>query len=137
MIIAFILVSCELIVIGNKTKKQVVNIDQTTALGAVYLFKTELDSNNIPAATQVLASPNNTEYSAFEKYELYDDVARIGRMIRNFPITNVRSDSLAPDSYKIWLELDYIKNMEFKTKKIKEFWYITNYTCLKKDSEIQ
>jgi hypothetical protein len=123
------LVSCEIFTIGSSTKKvKIVEINQKSPMGAVYLFKTELDSSNIPAATQILASPEGKPYLAIEKFELYDDVARIGRMIKGKPITSMKADSLSPAGYKVSVEFDYIKKMYFTTKKIDELWFITNYS---------
>ena len=123
----FILSSCELIVIGSKKAKPV-EINQQSPLGAVYLFKTELDSNNVPAATRILASPNGGLYLALEKYEMYDEIARVGRIIGQKPITDVNSDSLTNTSYRIHLEIDYLKQFSFTTTKIMDHWYIIDYT---------
>jgi len=122
-----ILTGCELIVIGSKKEKPI-DIDQASPLGAVYLFKTELDSNNVPAATRILASPNGGMYLALEKYEMYDEIARIGRIIGQKPITQVNTDSLTNTSYRIHLEVDYLKYFSFTTSLIRDNWYITNYT---------
>jgi len=121
------LTSCELIVIGSK-KAPPIEINQNSALGAIYLFKTELDSNNVPAATQILADPKGNVYLAFEKYEMYDEIARIGRIISHKPITSVKTDSLTATSYRINMEFDYIKAISFTTAKIQNNWYIVDYT---------
>jgi hypothetical protein len=117
---------CELITIGSKRPQPII-IDQSSPVGAIYLFKTELDSNNIPAATQILANPNGRVLLAFEKYELYDEVARIGRMIASKPITQVKSDSLSPQSYRISMEFSYLKQIAFTTTRINDYWYIVHY----------
>lgn len=115
-------------VIGTKHKKaEVVDHNQETPLGAVYLFKTELDSNNIPAATQILANPQGVKYLAIEQYEMYDEISRINRLIALKPITSYKLDTLAENSYRIEVEFDYLQNMGFQTRKIDDYWYIVSY----------
>ncbi|MBM2814823.1 MAG: hypothetical protein HW421_1585 [Ignavibacteria bacterium] len=118
---------CELIVIGSVKQKKAYGLNPDTPIGAVLLFKTEIDSNNIPAAAKLLASQDGKVYLAFEKYELYDELTRFGRIIRNRGITAVREDSLAPESYRVNLELDYNHSISFTASKISDNWYITNY----------
>ncbi|MFP4368038.1 MAG: hypothetical protein ACLFR2_00505 [Candidatus Kapaibacterium sp.] len=123
-----ILNSCELIVIGTKySKQEIFNIDQTSAIGTVYLFKTELDSNNISAATQLLADSAGYKYLAIEKYEMRYEIARVKRLIGDMPITLVRTDTLTNHSQKINVEFDYLKRMSFRTEMIDSAWYIVSY----------
>ena len=127
LICSIIIYGCELIIIGSKKTPQI-EINQNTPIGAIYLFKTELDSNNIPAATQIIAHPSGQQLLALEKYELYDEVERLGRLVRSRQITNVKADSLSERLYKINLELDYNKLMYFTTAKIDDYWYIVSYS---------
>ncbi len=120
------LCSCELIVIGAKPKAQV-DISQNNPLGAVILFKTELDSNNVQAAAQVLASPSGKKYLAIEKYDLYDEVHRIMRVIGNKSITGVKSDTTSAGGLRINIELNYLNQLTFTTYKINNNWYIISY----------
>ena len=125
-VVLVILTSCELIVIGTK-KEPVIEINQNTPLGAVYLFKAELDSSNVPAATQIMASPNGTELLAYEKYELYDEISRLERLIGRKPITKVKADSLSNSNCRVSVEFDYLKTINFNTRKIRDSWYIIGY----------
>lgn len=118
---------CELFVIGTKQLPQI-ELTQNSALGAVYLFKAELDSNNIPAASHILANSNGSEYLAFEKYELYDELERLGRIIGNKPITKVVSDSVNDSRINFNMEFDYLKSMKFITLRINDLWYIVEYS---------
>lgn len=127
ILLAVILGGCELIVIGSPSQgPRIVEIDQNSSLGAVYLFKTELDSNNIPAASQILANPEGRYYLAFEKYEMYYDIHRLQRILDNKNITNVFVDSLSSDRKKYKFEFNYIDTMAFTTRRINDEWYITN-----------
>lgn len=125
-IVLVTLTSCELIVIGTK-KDPVIEINQDSPIGAVYLFKAELDSSNVPAATQIMASPNGTELLAYEKYELYDEIARLERLIGRKPITKVKADSLSTTNCRVSVEFDYLKTINFNTQKIRDAWYIIGY----------
>ena len=126
ILVLLVLSGCELITIGSKKPKPI-EVSQKTPIGTVLLFKTELDSNNIPAATRILAKSDGKQFLAIQKYELYDEVARLQRLISNKKITAVKSDSLTESSYKVRVELDYLKSISFTTSKIKDFWYITDY----------
>lgn len=124
-----LLVGCELFTIGTAPKKiKPVEVNQKSPIGTIYLFKTELDSNNIPAATKILATPKGTQYLAIEKLDLYDEVERLGRILSNKPITFIKADSLTQSSYKVSVEFDYIHKMSFTTYKIDDAWFITEYT---------
>lgn len=119
---------CELFTIGTASKKiKPVEVNQKSPIGSVYLFKTELDSNNIPAATKILARPEGKHYLAIEKLDLYDEVERLGRRLANKPITYIKADSLNLLSYKVSVEFDYIHKMQFTTFKIDDAWFITEY----------
>jgi len=131
IILSFAVQSCELIVIKaeNRISKPIIIPLQDTPLGAIFLFKYELNENNIPAATQVLVKNETNKYLAIEKVELYDDVARFGRLIENTKnITKIDSDTLSLDSLKFKIEFDYVKKYEFHTVKIQDRWYILNYS---------
>lgn len=128
MIVLFTLTSCELFVIGSDAPtKTIVEVDQESPLGAVYLFKTELDSNNVPAAAQVLASPNGTTYLAIERYEWYFELSRLRRIIDNKPITRFVTDTISNNSLVVDVEFDYIDYVTFTTSKIDDGWYIVNF----------
>lgn len=124
-----ILTSCELIVIGDKTPKRIVSIshNQNSAVGAVYLFKTEIDSNNIPAATQILAKKGGTYINPLDKIEYYDDIQRFGRNIAMKSITDLKTDTLSEKDFDIHVEFDFTKKISFKASLIEDRWFIVNY----------
>jgi hypothetical protein len=117
---------CELFVIGTK-KEPVVEVNQNSALGAVYLFKAELDSNNIRAATEIFANPGGQPILAIDKYEMFDELDRIRRLIGDKPITLVETDSLSLSTLEVNIEFDYLRTLKFTTAKISDNWYIINY----------
>jgi hypothetical protein len=123
---ALLLGGCELFVIGTK-KEPVVEVNQNSALGAIYLFKAELDSNNIRAATEVFANPNGKPILAIEKYEMFDELDRIRRLIGSKPITLVETDSLSLSTLRVNMEFDYLRTVKFTTAKISDNWYIISY----------
>jgi hypothetical protein len=125
ILILIVLTGCELFTIGSR-KSQPQEISQRSSVGAVYLFKAELDSNNASAATEVLARSNGNPLLAIEKYELFDEMNRIGRLIAKKPITRTRTDTLSTTTQRVRIEFDYVKNMTFTTQKIADAWFIVD-----------
>ncbi|GAB1430900.1 hypothetical protein MASR2M18_17340 [Ignavibacteria bacterium] len=120
-----LLAGCELFVFGTK-RSPIIEISQKSSLGAVLLFKAELDSNNTMAATEILAGKDGRKLLAIEKRDMVDEIARIGRLISKKPITRLFADTLTPDKHSVLLELNYLKKMTFSTLRINSAWYITD-----------
>ncbi len=128
IIFTVLLNSCELIVIGTKTTPQVkefVDYNQKTPLGTIYLFKAELDSNNISAASELLAASDG-RFLAYQRYEKFDEVSRFKRMMSLKEITDVEGDKISENLYKYKLEFDYRRTVTFVTNKISNNWFITD-----------
>ena len=120
-----LLAGCDLFTVGSR-KPQMLEISQRSSMGAVYLFKAELDSNNASAATEILARSNGNPLLAIEKYELFDEMSRIGRLIAKKPITLTRTDTLSTTMQRDKIEFDYLKNITFTTQKIADAWFIVD-----------
>lgn len=128
LIVIMSVTGCEIFVIGSKyTVLPTVNLTQETALGAVYLFKAELDSNNIPAAAQLLAHQDGTKMMAIERYENYFNIARLKRMIAFRQVTGAIIDTLTSRNKHCNIEYDYMKLVSYKTAQIDDRWFITDY----------
>jgi hypothetical protein len=128
LILLLLLTGCELIVIGTKREqKPVINLNQDTPLGAVYLFKAELDSNNISSASDLIARRDGQKFLAIERYEMFFDIDRLKRMIFMKPVTKVKTDTIDNISFVFSIEYDYLTNVSFTAKKINNDWYITGY----------
>ncbi len=120
--------SCELIVISTPKKEtRFLDISQSNAFGSILLFKTELDSNNIPAAADILAQDPKKKLLAIDRIDLYNEVDRIGRIISHKNITKFTTDTLSKSLYKINLELNYRKQISFTTTQIDSSWFIIDY----------
>lgn len=120
--------SCELIVLTSKKKNKAMELSQRTPVTTVFLFKSELDSNNIKAASELLLQSNGAPYMAIQKYELFDELSRLKRIIGGKPVTSYAADSLSPVNYTVKMEIDYLKLMTFSAMKVNDAWFITNYT---------
>ena len=118
---------CELYVIGTKQEKPI-DIDQNSSIGVVYMFKTELDSNNLRGASQVLAPEVGDYYLAIERYDMFEEINRIQRIIAEKPITSFMTDTLSEYAHNIVVHFDYLTEVNFTTKKISNNWYITDYS---------
>jgi hypothetical protein len=128
ILISFFTTGCEIFTIGTKSfapVKEIVEYNQNSALGTIYLFKAELDSNNVPAATQLIAKPEGEYYLAFERYEKFYDIFRIKRMISNTEITKIDTESQSGNQIKYALEFNYKRKVLFTTLRIENNWYIT------------
>ena len=116
---------CELFVI--KGKKIIIEDTITTdysvnsPIGIVNLFISELNNNNVLAATELLAKDNKSLYSVNEKYDLTGDVSRLKRYITN------QSISSSDNKYSIEIEVAYFKKIIFEVQEINKRFYITNY----------
>lgn len=130
IIFILILSACELIVIGEKPKAvepQVIIIDRTNPIGAVLLFKSELDSNNIPAATEFLATPTGHKILAVNKIDFYYELPMLKNKLKNLEISNIYEDNLDDNLTRVNIEFGYIRNLICDTKKIDSLYYIINY----------
>lgn len=105
-------------------------INRSSAVGSVLLFKTELDSNNIPAAADILANPNGSKFLAVERVEYYDELYRIKNIINKRPVTWIKDDTLSPIERKLEIEFGYLKKFRFTTSKIDSNWYILNWEMI-------
>lgn len=128
ILFSMVFTSCELIVIGTKTDTtlpEVIEYNQKSALGTIYLFKAELDSNNVPAASNMLKKPDGNTYLAIERYERFYDIHRFRRMISSREITDISSVVLSPDRMRYNLEFDFRRKLYFTASKIENTWFIT------------
>lgn len=129
--------SCELFVIGvQQAPKIVVDIDQNSALGSVFLFKAELDSNNTRGAAQVIANGEGQKYLAIERQEQYFEIDRVKRLLANRTVTLVKADTLSNTMHRFQVEFDYLFFMDFTASKINEKWYVTNFNNKFKQSYV-
>lgn len=130
IVTSLIISGCEIFTIGNKypiRRKVVVHQNQATPLGVSLLFKTEIDSNNSYAASDLLASQEGELYLAYDRYELSYSVEMLRRNIQMMPITNIKTDTLSGMIVRHQIELDMIKYITVFTKRIDSLWYVTKY----------
>lgn len=117
---------CELIILEQRNQTNVVflpDLDQASAEGVVHLFKTELDSNNVFAALHVLCN-DDRPLLAVEKYEMQEEIARVGRLMGGKKITKMRIDTLSQTKHFVRMECNYTKEFGFTTIKLDDGWYI-------------
>jgi hypothetical protein len=118
--------SCELIVLKDSTSKRaVIERDQTSPQGVVYLFKHEIDSSNVQGAMKIMASDDERPLLAVEKLEMQDEIARLGRIISRRDITQMRIDTLSPVRHRIRTEFGYLKELTFMIVRIDSTWFIS------------
>lgn len=126
LILLFVgLSGCELWVIGSAPMEKAIEVNQQSSIGAIYLFKAELDSNNLRGASEVLAQPTGDFYLAIEKYEMFEEIQRLARIIGHKEITDFKTDTLTETNHRITVNFDYITEVSFTASKISDNWYIT------------
>jgi hypothetical protein len=118
--------SCELIVIKEATKTRTApERDQNSPQGVVFIFKSEIDSNNVQGAIKVMASDDERPLLAVEKLEMQEEIARLGRMIARRDITALRVDTLSPVRQRLRTEFGYLKELTFTTVRVDSLWFIS------------
>ncbi len=115
---------CELFVFGTKRTYEP-EPTRETSVGTVYLFKAELDSANARAAAGLLVTTSGDPILAIERYEMEDDIARLGRILFQMPITQVKTDTLSKTNHRLRCEFNYMKNITFSAMRIRDKWFIT------------
>lgn len=118
--------SCELIVIKEAAKTRTTpECDQNSPQGVVFIFKSEIDSNNVQGAIKVMASDDERPLLAVEKLEMQEEIARLGRMIARRDITALRVDTLSPVRQRLRTEFGYLKELTFTTVRVDSLWFIS------------
>lgn len=115
---------CALFVIGDSKQTEVIERSQRSAKAVVYLFKEELDSSNVRAATDLMVHPSGRRLLAVERYEIQDEVERWRRQMTAKPITAMKVDTMNSSSHVVHVTMDYIKHYEIGTVNLDGLWYV-------------
>jgi hypothetical protein len=127
IVLMVILQSCQLIIIEpKKTVKTNFIANQKSANGILNLFLLQLDSNDVYSAAFLQTDTSGKKELPAQQYESLFDLYRLQRQIGNLPITNLKADTLSKDSIMLYVEFDYIRNVEFLTSKIDSIWCIAD-----------
>ena len=129
LITAIIINGCELVVLQNGSRKPVqhVELSQTNAIGTVMIFKMLLDSCDYANAAFLVAGRNGVRLPAVERFELAEEMARVGRIIGNSPITATKTDTVSQTVFVVTAELDMVRYASFELRKHEDKWFITSY----------
>ena len=122
--------SCELFVIKGKKIliEEQSHYTQKTPLGVVTIFISELENNNVLAASKLLIKDDGRFLNATEQYEIQSDLARMSRFLAGKQITNQFFDTTS-GVINVSLEFDYGKNKaRFATKEANSLFYILSYS---------
>ncbi len=127
LIASLLLTGCELFVIGGGSPRtRVIERNQQSAEGVVYLWKAELDTNNLTAVTELMRHPTGRKFLALERYELADDLERWRVIMAGKPITSSAVDTLSASSHTVRAKVDYIRDVTFSTILQDGKWFVTN-----------
>jgi hypothetical protein len=116
--------SCEVFTIKSKkiVEEENVTYTQTTPIGTVKIFITELQNENYLAAVDLMLKENGETFIATEKYEATNDLARLKRYIDGKTLKKENVD-------KNIITLEYTNGSKavFYTIEKNKLFYITNY----------
>lgn len=129
VLVGVVFSSCEVWTI--KGKKVVIEENdmaytQATALGAVKIFLTELDNDNLLAASEILLNAKGEMLNAEDKYKKLSELSRLQRFYVNKTIIN-NSETQEEGLFVIEQELSGGYLMRYKLVKKDEKFYILDY----------
>lgn len=116
--------SCELVKIGSGNSGSI-NPTQENAIGAVHLFKAELDSGNMIGASELFIHNSGKPMSAKERYAIFPQLDRISHTIKGKDIAYFTIDTLNPQSYSIRCSFSYLNTLTFSLLKTDKAWFIS------------
>jgi len=95
-----------------------------TPIGSALLFKYALDSARFADALFLLAHPDGSPLRSGERYEWQPALERLTAIVGRAPLTMLRQESLAPDRFRVLLELDYLNRLELLLVERERTWRI-------------
>ena len=120
----FFMASCELVKIGSGNSG-FINPTQENAIGAVYLFKAELDSGNLIGASELLIQKSGTHMIAKDRHATFPQLERISHTIKGKDIAYFSTDTLNPNAYDIRCSFNYLNTITFSLLKSDKSWFIS------------
>lgn len=117
--------SCELVKIGSGNTG-IINPTQEYSIGTIYLLKAELDSGNTIGASELLIHPNGTAMKAMERYKSFNQLQRIGHIMKGKQIVYAMTDTIAVDKHSITCSFDYLQVLTFSLLKSDKSWFISD-----------
>lgn len=129
LITAIIINGCELVVLQNGSRKQIqpVELSQSNAIGTVMIFKMLLDSCDYANAAYLVAGRNGERLPAEERFEMAEEMARVGRILGNSAVTATKTDTVSATVFVVTAELDMVRYASFELRQTKDKWFITSY----------
>jgi hypothetical protein len=121
----FTVMGCEAFVIGSSKPAVIIERTQRSAVGVVHLFKAELDTGNITAATELIRNEDGKPFLALEKYEMQEEVARWMNRLDGKTITGTSTDTVNASSMVVHATLNHIMVIDVATLRVDSVWYIT------------
>jgi len=116
--------SCEHVKIGSGNNG-IINPTQENAIGAVYLFKAELDSGNLIGASELLIQRNGAQMIAKERHATFPQLERIAHTIKGKDIAYFSTDTLNANAFNIRCSFSYLHTITFSLLKSDISWFIS------------
>lgn len=125
VILSVITASCAVFEVGGSRKDPVIERNQQSSIGVVYLWKAEIDSNNLTAASELMRHRSGRALLATERYDMTDDLKRWKTLLSNKPITTAVADTINDSTHTVRTKMDYIRNVTFNTVRYQGRWWVT------------
>lgn len=116
--------SCAVFEVGGGKRDPVIERNQLSSVGVVYLWKAEIDSSNLTAASELMRHRSGRPLLASERYDLTDDLKRWKTLLQNKPITSAVADTVNDSTHTIRTKVDYIRNVTFSAVKTQGKWWV-------------
>ena len=126
--IILIFTSCQIFTIKGKkiVEEENITYTQSSSIGVVKIFITELQNENYHAAVDLMLKENGDVLTATEKYDATSDLARMKRYIECKSLKNESIDTLLSNSV-VTLEYTNGNKAIFYTIEKNKLFYITSY----------
>jgi hypothetical protein len=124
LIVLLFTASCELVKIGSGSSG-IINPTQENAIGAIYLFKAELDSGNLIGASELLIQKDGKHLNAKERHAAFPLLERVAYAMKNKDIVYHTIDTLHSQAYSIRCSFNYLNTLTFSLLKSDKSWFIS------------
>jgi hypothetical protein len=128
LVLLLLFSACEIFVIkGRKiVEEDNASYTQTSAIGIVKIFITELLNENYLAASELIVKEDGNPLTAAEKYESITELSRMKRFIEGKNITRELIDTTL-GTINVVVELDNGNKAKFITIEKKQSFYILGF----------
>jgi hypothetical protein len=124
VVLTVVLTSCELFEVGASRRDVIIERNQQSSVGVVYLWKAEIDSSNLTAASELMRHRTGRALLASERYDMTDDLQRWKTLLAGKPITSAVTDTVNDSTHTVHTKMDYIRSVSFSAVRRQGRWWV-------------